>query len=78
MTVFQLANPLDMTLDRMDHVWSKRKGMRYWRCVLCGACADCPPPYPTSLFYTPDRYDKLTDEDRKLSPFPGAKKCVGK
>lgn len=52
--------------DRTDHVW-KPKGEE-WKCVICGGITKDPPDYPTPEDFHVDSYEKLTDEERRLSP----------
>lgn len=56
---------------RTDHVWTRKAG-RYI-CVLCGANALYPPDFPTPSDWEADRYDKLTDAERSLSPMLAGK-----
>lgn len=53
-------------VDRKDHCW-RRRGTKYL-CVFCGAVTASPPNYPTPDGWMPERFDKLTDEDRLACP----------
>lgn len=58
----------DPTNNRTDHVWFECDSG--WKCCLCGALEDTPPPYPTRGGYTPRRFGlPLTDEERLLEPY---------
>lgn len=50
------------TIRREHHVWRELSDGRF-RCVLCGGVAREP-----SVNEMADGYEKLTDEDRALSP----------
>ena len=53
--------------DRKDHIWIKL-GDAY-KCALCGAVTRKLPPFPTPLVWLPERYEKLTPEEREMAPF---------
>ena len=60
--------PSDRHCDRKDHVWQEQPGR--WKCCLCGAVvADRPPPaYPTPVLWLPDRFEWLTEPEKRLCP----------
>lgn len=57
-------------LDRSRHIWRKRIATSDWKCCLCGAVsiADCPPEN-NDLGWVPERYERLTLEDRQACPY---------
>ena len=60
--------PRTRDLSRKEHVWIYR-GMDY-KCLLCGGVTSrTPPPAPTPDWFTMDRYEPLTREERELIPF---------
>jgi len=62
-------NYKDDGLDRKDHVWIRCAGGSWkWKCILCGAVTNdtLPPAYPTDTRWTPERYERLVDEERQL------------
>ena len=69
MAEFQVANPANKSLCRKDHIWRFCKD--HWKCVICGALTKVPPRFPTRKDWEPDRYEKLSEEDRALCPFFG-------
>lgn len=52
-------------LDRKDHIWTKLTD-KMWKCCLCGAVTCAPPAYPSPVRWTPERYEGLTDEERRM------------
>ncbi len=59
-------------LDRAGrHVWCKlADGRKLFKCVLCGALAKKPPNFEQEEDWVPERYEPLTDEERRLCPNP--------
>lgn len=67
MTMTECQTPTDEKPDRTDHIWIK-VGNRRWKCTLCGAITNKePPPYPTPRKWEADSYEKLTDDERRMS-----------
>jgi hypothetical protein len=56
----------DKYASRTLHIWRKKDGL--YKCVLCGAVCQWPPPPVEPEGWEPLRYEPLTDEDRALSP----------
>lgn len=54
-------------VDRLDHVWF-RLHLGGYKCCLCGAVTNEPPPAPTPADWFPEEYWPLTDKDRTLCP----------
>ena len=70
MPEFQVANPTNK-VKRTDHVWTYRSVVTgyHFKCVLCGAVCEQPPPFPTPKSWDPPKYEALSEEDRALCPF---------
>ena len=73
-TRFQV--PTTKNVDRGDHVWFLKyieggNGRTQFKCCLCGALTENPPPYPTPENWVPNEHElPLTDQERKLCPNP--------
>lgn len=62
--MFQIPGP---KVDRKDHIWIRRA--TGYKCCLCGALAQIPPPYPTAKEWMPTVYAPVTPKDREACPF---------
>ncbi len=54
--------------DRSRHIWRKRFATENFKCCLCGAIA-VKPPENHDLAWVPERYEKITGEDREAVPY---------
>jgi len=61
--------PKTIRPNRSDHVWIIHNGSYKYKCCLCGALTDQPPPYPTPPEWLPHKCEPLTDEERAMSPY---------
>ena len=52
---------------RERHVWYYRRVSDDWKCVLCGAVTKEPVVLEANN-EMPDKYEKLTDDERGMSP----------
>jgi hypothetical protein len=58
---------LEKRLVRSDHAWHSEARRGLHKCCLCGAIThETPPDFPTDKTWMPERYEKLTEEDREL------------
>lgn len=57
--------------DRTRHIWQEGRFREEHKCVLCGAVTQQPPD-DEDTEYIPERYEKLTPEERALCPFKEA------
>lgn len=59
-------------VDRKDHVWFKHKGL--YKCCLCGAVCEVPPPYPTPANWMPMMYEPLNEPERMQCKRPSSRR----
>ena len=62
----------DTAVDYSEHLWQAQP--ERWKCLTCGAITKTiPPEVPTPVDWLPERYEKVTKDERALVPFVAGK-----